>query len=660
MPFDVGPTFNGKVDEVRVRASAVTEGRLRTEALNYLAPQDFYGIGSEDSADSANQSPVALPTLATVDQDVLTSIPFTARAVEPEAQAKTLVSVTQPANGVSSINLNEPRYRSDPDFSGEDRFTATVRDPAGKLSTAPIIVTVEAPPAIPTLDLTAAAVSMTTAQASVPIPVLDGAEVFPAGAATPTIRADGIIAQPAGGLTTVVNPGAANASLLYTRSGTGEGIQTGQVRASLIEFPEVTAVANFRVDISNVDQPPTESPFDGANWTRAASAVRFVSTGNPGGDGLTAGNPMSLAAGLTFLRAGSGRQLTLLPGNYGNPNLGAADFPGDPAIIRAQNRAFTPPGTLWVGDETVATAGQRAIFGGFSPGPGNLILDGLYCTNGNTNPGSRQLWRFCHFFETQFLMNTGNNTLLGVDRCFVNRPRTGTPQADYGLRIHTCTNFWMTRCLVDGGSWNHATSIKNRVTGGVLDCFFRAGGSTPIDIAQSGDYQQISTGRNIENSSPSIVCRRCIFQAAGQQANNNPYRGIRSKNADILEITDCEFRNGLAGPIDVRYIPPSRDGDFFGSTDHRVRILGAGPQRVLIAGNSFAGGVCEVYSRGRGADEVHIIRDNTGNTTINHHPFVLTGDWSNQWIVGGDFDFARASLTTTGNGAGVTINRLNN
>jgi hypothetical protein len=250
MPFDVGPTLNGKIDEVRVRASAATEGRLRTEALNYLAPHDLYGIGEEDAADASNLSPVALPTFITVDQDTLTTVPFTSRAVEPQNEAKTLVSVTQPTNGVSSINANEPRYRSNPGFSGEDRFTATVRDPAGKLSTAPIIVTVRPPVAPPALVMDDILAPMLTTDTSVDIDILEGAEFTPAGADTPTILATDIVTPPAAGTATVVNPGTANALVRYNNPNPAVGDQLIDVRARGITFPTVTDVARATVRIS--------------------------------------------------------------------------------------------------------------------------------------------------------------------------------------------------------------------------------------------------------------------------------------------------------------------------------------------------------------------------------------------------------------------------
>ena len=133
----------GLVDEIRIRPNSLSEGWLAAEHANQTAPDSFFGLGAEDSADDRTLSPVAVPiriaTLvnAWVDVDVL------AGAVTATGQATpTLVSVGQPASGIASIIDGRVRYTPTIGFVGSDSFVYTLGAGA-KRTTSRITVAVQ-------------------------------------------------------------------------------------------------------------------------------------------------------------------------------------------------------------------------------------------------------------------------------------------------------------------------------------------------------------------------------------------------------------------------------------------------------------------------------------------------------------------------------------
>ena len=102
--------WSGAIDEVRIRASAVPEATLRTQALNYLTPTLFYGIGAEDMATTANQSPVAGPIQISVTAGTVTDVDVAKIGVEPDGQPLTASVPSQPDRGTTVIVANKVRY----------------------------------------------------------------------------------------------------------------------------------------------------------------------------------------------------------------------------------------------------------------------------------------------------------------------------------------------------------------------------------------------------------------------------------------------------------------------------------------------------------------------------------------------------------------------
>jgi hypothetical protein len=303
----------------------------------------------------------------------------------------------------------------------------------------------------------------------------------------------------------------------------------------------------------------------------------------------------------------------------------AKAFPdGRPAVIRALNRAVTMP-TTWGGAETVAASAQRSSFAGLELSGRNVILDGLelLAKSGPTRHSNagRQLWRNCYVNgvdgaeSTQILLDIDESTghTIGIRDCYFHKPRAaGAGTGDYGLRIHETHAVWVLRCLWDG-AWVHGTSWKNRSSGGVLDCFFRACGSLDMDVGQSPDWTSAGSSVAEENSCTTILIRRNRFAGAALKRNGAPYCGLRVKNVDTCEITDNVFLGSLEIPIHVNYVPKA-GGQNLSGTHQTTEINNLGPPRpdqLTIDRNSFAGGKVVLNCRGRAAEVIRF-RDNTG------------------------------------------------
>jgi hypothetical protein len=136
--------FPGQIADLQVSARVLSEGHLQAQELAHLTPRDFYGVGSLNSAATANRSPVAVPINATATVGVLSEVDPAARALEPDGDTKTLSALTGSGGGTSAIVGGRAQFT--PTATGTYRRQATVRDPGLKSSTAPIIWLVSAAP----------------------------------------------------------------------------------------------------------------------------------------------------------------------------------------------------------------------------------------------------------------------------------------------------------------------------------------------------------------------------------------------------------------------------------------------------------------------------------------------------------------------------------
>ena len=130
--------------------------------LNYQPNADFYGIdtftytvsdgnGGFDTAtvtitvNSVNDDPVADDDAASTNEDTDVDIDVLVGDSDPEGDALSIDSFTQPANGTVTDNGDGTlNYQPNADFNGIDTFTYTISDGNGGFDTATVTITVNA------------------------------------------------------------------------------------------------------------------------------------------------------------------------------------------------------------------------------------------------------------------------------------------------------------------------------------------------------------------------------------------------------------------------------------------------------------------------------------------------------------------------------------
>ena len=92
-----------------------------------------------------NQPPVAVPDTATTRSGIPVSVPVAANDTDPDGDAVSLVSCTQPDASHGSVTVTGGvTFTPTPGFRGQTSFTCTVQDPYGASTTAPVTITVVA------------------------------------------------------------------------------------------------------------------------------------------------------------------------------------------------------------------------------------------------------------------------------------------------------------------------------------------------------------------------------------------------------------------------------------------------------------------------------------------------------------------------------------
>jgi len=90
-----------------------------------------------------NRSPVAVEDRATIDEDSSTTIDVRANDSDPDGDPLTVLSITQPSNGMAVLNPDQTvTYTPDPDWNGTDRFTYLLSDGRGGTATGTVTITV--------------------------------------------------------------------------------------------------------------------------------------------------------------------------------------------------------------------------------------------------------------------------------------------------------------------------------------------------------------------------------------------------------------------------------------------------------------------------------------------------------------------------------------
>ncbi|MFN3191759.1 MAG: tandem-95 repeat protein [Aureliella sp.] len=103
---------------------------------------DSMGTGTIQDDDAVNQASTANNDSAPTLEDQAVSIDVLANDSDPEDDALSIDSVTQPAFGLTVIEAGQVRYMPNANFYGSDSFTYTIVDSAGNTATASVDVTV--------------------------------------------------------------------------------------------------------------------------------------------------------------------------------------------------------------------------------------------------------------------------------------------------------------------------------------------------------------------------------------------------------------------------------------------------------------------------------------------------------------------------------------
>ncbi len=115
------------------------------DSFNYTVSD---GKGGTDTATvsvtvtSGNDAPVAVDDNATTPEDTQVSIPVLANDSDPDGDALSIASVTDPPHGTAVKSGSNVLYTPDPNYNGADSFSYTVSDGKGGTDTATVSVTV--------------------------------------------------------------------------------------------------------------------------------------------------------------------------------------------------------------------------------------------------------------------------------------------------------------------------------------------------------------------------------------------------------------------------------------------------------------------------------------------------------------------------------------
>ncbi|HBE70599.1 MAG TPA: hypothetical protein DDW52_20835, partial [Planctomycetaceae bacterium] len=104
---------------------------------------DASGLGTiQDDGDPANAAPIAVNDSGATAEDQAVTVDVLANDSDPEGDALSIASVTQPGSGSAAIVGGNVEYSPAANFHGSDSFTYTIVDTAGNTATATVSVTV--------------------------------------------------------------------------------------------------------------------------------------------------------------------------------------------------------------------------------------------------------------------------------------------------------------------------------------------------------------------------------------------------------------------------------------------------------------------------------------------------------------------------------------
>lgn len=127
----------------RVVTYTPAAGSAGTETLQYTVADAFGATDTATIAIVVNGAPTAANDSVMTNEDQPVAIDVTGNDSDPNGDALTVSSVTQPANGTAAANASGTiSYTPNANFHGTDTFTYTVSDPDGETATATVTVTV--------------------------------------------------------------------------------------------------------------------------------------------------------------------------------------------------------------------------------------------------------------------------------------------------------------------------------------------------------------------------------------------------------------------------------------------------------------------------------------------------------------------------------------
>jgi hypothetical protein len=220
-----------------------------------------------------NDGPVAEEDVAPTDEDVAVTIAVLENDADPDGDALTIQSVTQPGNGSVADHGTSVSYVPNRDFHGVDTFTYTVSDGQGGTSSATVTITVAAVNDGPLAQDDAA---FTDEDVAVAIPVLAN-DTDPDGDVLAILS----IAQPSHGV--VAKSGA---TVLYTPTKNFHGVDTFTYTAS--DGQGGTSSATVTITVAAVNDEPLAQD-DGASTDEdvAVTVSVLANDSDPDGDPLT-------------------------------------------------------------------------------------------------------------------------------------------------------------------------------------------------------------------------------------------------------------------------------------------------------------------------------------------------------------------------------------
>ena len=130
--------FGGASNGVNINADVYLEADKPFHILYEVSATDQ----EHNLLGTANNSPLALNDVSTIDEDIVATIDVLANDSDIDEDELTIVSVTQGTNGVVTNNSTDLTYTPNTNFNGVDSFTYTIDDGNGQVDTALVTITV--------------------------------------------------------------------------------------------------------------------------------------------------------------------------------------------------------------------------------------------------------------------------------------------------------------------------------------------------------------------------------------------------------------------------------------------------------------------------------------------------------------------------------------